>query len=394
MNWLRTIQGCFLIFSLCWPGLANAGRNPIVVALFSGEGCPHCLEAKAFLAKLQEQYPQLEVRDYETWRHRENAALFARIQLLAGSKAGGVPTLLLGKKIQVGFSREAAEPLAREVARCQLGQDCSDPVARLLQGESGFTPLVAKLTELHLPGWGAIDPRQLPLPLFTIVLGALDSFNPCAMWVLTFLLTLLVHAHSRGRMLLVGGIFVLTSGAVYFLFMSAWLNLFFLVSGYANAVRISLGLLAVVAGALSIKDFFCFGRGPSLSIPAKYKPLVIARMRPLLHAPATTGVILGTMVLAGFANFVELLCTSGFPAIYVRILTLQHLPTATYYLYLGLYNLVYVVPLALIVGGFVWTMRQRKLSEREGRILKLLGGAMLTLLGLLLLGKPSLLFFG
>ncbi len=394
MGWRRYIVYTGLILSWWLPPGAGAAAEPVVVALFSGAGCSHCREAKLFLTQLQAQFPELTLKDYETWHNPENAALFRQVQLLAGIKAGGVPTLIIGKKIQVGFTGEAAPLLAKEVARCRLGGGCADPVPRILGGESGFAPLLGASHEIHLPFWGAVDSRQLSLPLFTILLGGLDSFNPCAIWVLTFLLTLLVYAQSRARMLLVGGIFVLTSGVVYFLFMSAWLNLFLLAGAYSNGVRIAIGLVAVGAGLINMKDFFWFGQGVSLAIPAKYKPTIIARMRPLIAAPGTAGVIAGTMVLAGFVNFIELLCTSGFPALYVRILTLQQLPTLGYYLYLALYNLVYVIPLALIVVGFVWTMRRKKLSEKEGRILKLTGGLMMALLGLLLLFKPELLFLG
>lgn len=394
MGWRQGRMVFLLWVWLGWPGVAVAGSTPIVVALFWGQGCPHCRQAQLFLEQLGEQYPELTVNAYETWENRENNALWQQVQTQAGIKVGGVPTLLVGNKFQVGFTAASAPLLAKEVARCRLSAKCSDPVARLQSGEAGFLPLLETGSELHLPILGTVDSRQLSLPLFTVILGALDSFNPCAMWVLTFLLTLLVYAQSRTRMLVVGGIFVLTSGLVYFLFMSAWLNLFLLAGGYTNSVRIAVGLLAVVAGAINVKDFFWFGQGVSLMIPEKYKPLVIARMRPLIRAPKAAGMIAGTVVLAGFANFIELLCTSGFPALYVRILTLRQQPTLAYYLYLGLYNVVYVIPLAIIVGGFVWTMRHKKISAQEGRVMKLVSGLMMALLGLLLLFKPGLLFLG
>ena len=99
--------------------------------------------------------------------------------------------------------------------------------------------------------------------------------------------------------------------------------------------------------------------------------------------------MLGTIVLAMAANTYELLCTAGFPMVYTRVLTLADLPVPTYYLFLVLYNVVYVLPLALIVGAFVITLGSRKLQEREGRALRLLSGFMMLGLGTTLLVAPA-----
>lgn len=79
---------------------------------------------------------------------------------------------------------------------------------------------------VNLPLFGKIDTTQISLPIFTIIIGLLDGFNPCAMWVLMFLLALLVYTRSRKKMFIVGGTFILVSGIVYYIFMAAWLNLF------------------------------------------------------------------------------------------------------------------------------------------------------------------------
>ena len=122
------------------------------------------------------------------------------------------------------------------------------------------------------------------LPLFTLALGLLDGFNPCAMWVLLFLLSLLVRLQDRRRMAMVAGTFVLASGAVYYAFMAAWLNVFLLV-GMTAALRVGLAVLAMLIGLINVKDFFAFRRGVSLSIPASAKPGIYARARAILASP-------------------------------------------------------------------------------------------------------------
>ena len=208
--------------------------------------------------------------------------------------------------------------------------------------------------------------------------------------MLLFLLSLMVHGRSRARMALIGGVFVFFSGALYFLFMAAWLNLFLLLEGL-QAITLVAGLLAIALALVNIKDFFLAGRGVSLSIPERAKPGLFARMRGLLSAESLPAMLTATVTLAVVANSYELLCTSGFPLVYTRLLTLNELPGGLYYLYLLLYSLVYVLPLLVIVAVFVWTLGARKLGEREGRLLKLLSGTMMLGLGLLLVLAPGLL---
>ena len=104
------------------------------------------------------------------------------------------------------------------------------------------------------------------MPLFTVLVGQIDGFNPCAMWVLIFLLSILVNLRDRGRMVAIAGTFVFVSGAAYFAFMAAWLNVFLLI-GYLRPVQLLLGSLALFVGSIHVKDFFAFKQGLSLSIP-------------------------------------------------------------------------------------------------------------------------------
>jgi hypothetical protein len=191
-------------------------------------------------------------------------------------------------------------------------------------------------------------------------------------------------------MAMVGGTFVLFSGVFYFLFMAAWLNVF-LLTDHLPAITIVAGVLAVAAAAINIKDYFWFKRGVSLSIPEGARPGLFERMRRLSAATSLAPMLAGTLVLAATANAYELLCTAGFPMIFTRVLTLRELPTSSYYGYLALYNVIYVLPLAAIVAVFTYTLGRRKLQEREGRLLKLLSGVMMLELGAILLIRPALL---
>jgi hypothetical protein len=154
-------------------------------------------------------------------------------------------------------------------------------------------------------------------------------------------------------------------------------------------VTLAAGAMALAVGLINVKDFFRFGRGISLSIPESRKPAIYQRTRAILAAGTMPAVLAATLLLAVAVNFYELLCTAGFPMVYTRLLTLQEIGPAGYYLYLALYNLVYVIPLGVIVGAFAFTMGARRLSEREGRLLKLMSGLMMLQLGMLLMLAPD-----
>ncbi|MEQ8789015.1 MAG: hypothetical protein RIC55_22070 [Pirellulaceae bacterium] len=251
-------------------------------------------------------------------------------------------------------------------------------------------PLPEEKETVALPLFGEYRVDDMSLPALTVVIAGCDAFNPCAFFILLSLLSLLIHAHSRLRMLLVGGIFVFFSGLFYFLFMSAWLNVF-LLAGHLPAITITAGLLAMLVAVINIKDYFLMKRGVSLSIPDSAKPGLFARMRKLPEATRLAPMLVGTLALALAANTYELLCTAGFPMVFTRALTLRELPTSSYYGYLVFYNLIYIVPLAVIVLGFTITLGSHKLQDYEGRVLKLLSGVMMLLLGGVILFAPDLL---
>ena len=228
------------------------------------------------------------------------------------------------------------------------------------------------------------DISGLSLPVLTIVLAGVDSFNPCVFFILIFLLNLLLYAKSRRRMLLIGGVFVFFSAFIYFLFMVLLLHAFQLTLE-VGITAIAVGVIALILGGINMKDFFFFKKGVSLSIPEDKKPRIYKQMRELLKTPQVSGLLIGTIALAIMVNFYELLCSIGLPAEYTSKLALSNLPDAQIYLYIFFYNVIYVTPMIIIVLIFVITLGKRKLSEWHGRILKLLSGVMMVSFGALFL---------
>jgi hypothetical protein len=399
----------------------DANRNVRVnLYLFRSQSCPHCAEALRFAEQLRYRHPWLNVYSYEITSNPANRQLYQQIAASLNRIAGQTPAFFYCKQMEIGYfsdeqtGRRIEQSLVRwyealrdhyrpPAPRAAAGRALAGLVGLALPSEepaaAAANPpeppdlpvqLPAEEETVYVPGWGDVEAGSLSLPTLTLVLAGCDAFNPCAFFVLLLLLSLLVHGQSRGRMLLVGGVFVFFSGLMYFLFMAAWLNLFFVI-GHLGFITAAAGVVAVCIGLLNVKDFVWFKRGPSLSIPESARPGLFHRMTELITISSLPSLLVGAATLASVANLYELLCTSGFPLVYTRVLTLQQLPAAGYYGYLVLYNLVYVAPMALIVLGFTLTLGARKLAEYEGRALKLLSGMMMLALGVSLVFWPEVL---
>ena len=381
-RFMRALLALALLLPVAGDAVADAAQAADI-EVFVQQGCPHCAQAKTFLAELGQRAPELHIviRDVS-----QQPDAMQRLQQIAQQYgvAVRVPTFLVRGQVIVGYSAEAAtdqlilESLRRGMSAAAKtdSESCEAEQADTCGGE---VPEAARDYTLQIFGQ-TLSLQQIGLPMFTLTLGLLDGFNPCSMWVLLLMLSLLAPLNDRKRMFAVAGTFVAVQGIAYFLFLAAWLNLFLLV-GLSRLSEIVIASIALFAGAVNLKDFFAFGRGLTLSIPQAAKPGIYQRMRSILQAKNLTAAILATIVLGVLVQFVELMCTSGFPALFTRILTLQELDGASYYGYLLLYDIAYMLDDLLILAVGVITLSQRRLQEKEGRLLKLLSGLVMVGLG-------------
>jgi glutaredoxin len=370
---LRVLSGCFVLFIILTGNYVQAGEPVPDLEVFVRAGCPHCEAAKVFLDELRHERPSLRITIHDV---AENPAALQRLATLAaehGIANSGVPTFLIGPDLIVGF-------LSAETT----GAEIRSLLDRHSQGAASYRTVES----IQTPWFGELRVRDLGLPLFTITIGLLDGLNPCSMWVLLFMLSLLAGLADRAKMLLIAGTFVAVEGLAYFAFMAAWLNLFLLI-GISRITELTLGGIGVVAGAINIKDFWAFRRGISLGIPDAAKHGLYARMRRILQAENIVAALVGTVLLAVLVQAIELLCTAGLPALYTRILTMHQLDGWTYYGYLVLYNVVYMLDDVVVLAIGIITISHYRLQEREGRWLKLISGLVMAGLGAVLLLQPK-----
>jgi len=422
MSWIQpSVATTATPSSTNWHYVNDAGELKVKLYFFWSNTCPHCKAAHPFIDSLPMQYPWIEVEQHLI-SDPATMEIWQKIASQTGTHARSIPYFASGKTAVVGYSNQAvtgafllqkliayyvsvggvladspsSEPANIDADFVGLFTTCSAEQGAT-EGRCDLSPtlttqtLATTVQPVELPIVGVVNPEQMSLPLLTVVLAGVDAFNPCAFFVLLFLLSIMVNAKSRARMLIVGGIFVFFSGFIYFLFMSAWLNIFQILGAGSDGgwIILGAGLLALVAGAINIKDY-CLTRGDvSLSMSAQNRTSLIKRMGKLTNASSMSAMIAGTVVLSCLANAYELLCTAGFPMIYTSVLSMHDLQHYERYLYLIMYNLVYVIPLAAIVIAFSVSLGKRKLTEKEGQTLKLMSGIMMMGLGGMLAFDPS-----
>jgi thiol-disulfide isomerase/thioredoxin len=243
---------------------------------------------------------------------------------------------------------------------------------------------------------------RFPFPLFVFIIALADGFNPCAFTVLVILLSLLTYTKNKRTMSYIGSIFIITSAVMYFIFIMAMIMLTtFAIDKWGTLIMMILGFLVLAAGAINLKDYFYFKKGVSLSISEKNKSRIMVKARKIVNMlkDKNTSLLLalgGTIALAVFVNLVELGCTAILPLIYSSSLSNSYgtQVTAAHVLWTAFYAIIYIIPLLVILINFIYTFKSSRVSEKEGKILKLFSGLLMVLFGLILILRPSLLTFG
>jgi len=385
----------FTFFSPLPDTLAEAPKA-INIYFFWGEGCPHCAKEKPFLEKLGQKYPQLNIHELEVWGNRENLNLMIEFGKKLDANVSGVPFTVVGEHYISGWLDEAyTGGQIEEAIQCAIQNSCRDIGNEISNGKTDTAKeKVSKIPEkITLPLIGEIQTKNISLPVLTIIIGALDGFNPCAMWTLLFLISLLLGMGDRKRMWILGGVFIAASAFVYFLFMAAWLNLL-LFLGFVFWVRIMIALVAIGGGGYYLKEYFTAEDTTCKVTGTEKRQKVFEKIRKIAHESHFLLALSGMILLAFAVNLVEAICSAGLPVVYTQILSLSGLAKWQYYLYISFYIFIFMLDDLIVFFAAMITLRMTGLSTKYSRFSHLIGGAVMVIIGLLLIFKPELLMFG
>ena len=389
-----------LAFSLFLPlSMAQETGEPdkINVYFFWAEGCPHCANEKPFLSMLEQKYENLEVHSYEITRSAENAELLKKVGEDMNADVRGVPFTVIGEQYFVGwYSEETTGKSIEEAVKCVMENHCLDIVGSLSTPVTPNPPSESNNTipdKISLPLLGEIETKNVSLPVLTVIIAALDGFNPCAMWVLIFLISLLFEMKDKKKMWIFGGVFIAASAFVYFIFMAAWLNLF-LFLGLIFWVRIAIGAVALWAGYYNLREYFTNPAGACKVTGGKKRQRVFESLKTIIHEKHIFLALIGLVALAFMVNLVELICSAGLPAVYTQVLSLTPMPAWQYYAYLSLYIFIFMLDDLVVFILAMLTLQVTGVTAKYSRASHLIGGIVMLIIGLLLIFMPEMLMFG
>lgn len=390
----------------------NQQDQKITVHLFASKTCPHCKKEKEFLQSYMVSDQDLEVMVYEI-AQKENVDLLRLVADKLDTQVAGVPFTVVGDQYFVGYLNDETDGKKIEnLVSLAKANQAGDVVSQLIVDQN-LKPKVETLypqedkVEVQSPAEiDQIDPANIKLPLFgevnlqqysllgiTFLIAFLDGFNPCAMWTLMFLITLLLGMKDRRRMWILGVAFILASGIVYFLFMSAWLNLFMFL-GFITWIRIAIGLLALGTGGYYLWDFITNKSGECKVDAGGQKKKIFNKLTMIAKKPQLWLALVGIVSLAFAVNLVELVCSAGLPAIYTQFLTMGDLPAWQYYGYLSFYILIFMLDDIVVFAIAMITLRGVVINSKYARLSHLIGGLIMLLIGWAMLFKPELIMFG
>lgn len=371
-------------------------QKEIKAYLFWTEGCPLCSAEKAFLESIQKEYSNLKITYFNISKDK-NTELLKQVVNELNIETPGLPLLIIGEKTIIGWRNEETSGKAiKEAIACYLEKECPDLVEQIL---TRFTPIGESTKEkplpekIKIPLIGEIETKNLSLPALAIILGGLDGFNPCAMWVLIFFITLLVKMKDRKRMWFLGIVFIVASAFVYFLFMGAWLNLI-LFLGFIFWIRLLVGLVALGSGIYNLRDYFTNPEASCKVTNVEQKKTIINKLKNIVNRQSLILALVGIIILAASVNLIELICSAGFPVVFTQTLALSNLTKWQYYFYMLLYIFVFMLDDLIVFIGAMITLRVTGITNKYSRLSHLIGGILMFVLGLLLIFKPELLMFG
>jgi len=357
--------------------------NALTVHFFYLPTCPHCAEQKSIINELSAELTNVSIVMHD-------ASTPGGIQLFRemASEAGmdltslAVPTTFVGKKPLVGVHTK--KEIKDEILHCQ--NNCAGQKAP----EKGtYQDAAAGLAEFELPFIGRTDLTSVSLPVLAVVLGLIDGFNPCAMWVLVYLIGLLMNVNDKKKFWLIIGSFILASGVLYFLFMTAWLNAFLLI-GYMRPLTILIGIIALGGGAISLKEYFSTGPLVCKVGDEESHMKTSEKIKHIVAQPISFAILISIIVLAFVVNSVEFACSSAIPAVFTQVLALSNIGTVERYAYILLYDIFFMLD-DLIIFGLAGLAISGGIGDKYAKYCKVIGGVIMTLLGFILLFAPQLL---
>mgnify|MGYP000894072050 CR=1 FL=1 len=388
----------FLVLIIPAPLHANA-EETVAIHFFYDEICTHCQEAGIFLETLERDFTNIVIHRYDVGKDPEAVALFGEVRAVFDKRMALTPFIVIGGAALVGFGPQTEADIINLIGR-YTAEAHVDVVRKLIDGiavlpEDIESVRFAPGDYVKLPLIGEVPIDELSLFVGAVVIGFVDGFNPCAMWILLFLITMLFNMKNKARMWLLGLTFLMTSAFVYFLIMAAWLNVALTIAGI-TWIRILIGVFALGFGLTAVIRHLLRARTEADGCEVAdggQRRKIMDRIRALVSEKSLPLALLGIIILAISVNLLELACSAGLPLLYTQILAYNELPISLYYLYILVYGFFFLIDDLAVFFIAMFTLRLTGISARYARISHLVGASIMLIIGFLLIFFPQIIMF-
>ena len=405
------IFGIFCISQIGYSA-GNSQAKKVKIEYFGRKDCKNCANLEKFLKELSTKRDDFEYVEHKIDESKEEKVFFDETTLKL-KLVKGTPIIYIDGHIIQGFN--TADTTGKEIENLINSAKAKDKILTLKEYlESGQTGNVSSNgavctgdTVCEVPGLtkGAenqvlvnipiinktVDLTNYSLLTMSIILGTIDGFNPCAMWVLVLFLTALIAVGNKVKMFRVAGLFILAEAVMYFFILNAWIYAWDFV-GLDKWVTPIVGIVGIIGGIFFIRNYL--KKGDTLECEVtdfEQRAKISKKIKDIANKPFTLLTALAIIGLALSVNVIEFACSVGIPQTYTKILQINEVPFWTRQFYTFIYIIGYMVDDIIVFGFALMSINKLKLTTKYSKWVNLFGGILMIILGLIMLIKPSLL---
>lgn len=391
------IKKVLIVLTIFLIGFINVDAKEIDIHLFYNESCPHCHKEKIYLEELKNDNKDINVFYYELGDSK-NAELFTGIKKLLDKPSNYVPYTVIGEYVLTSFSETDGPKSIERIIDLYEEKEYRNIVDEYINNKDLVLDiedqeiLLDESEEIELSVLGKVNPKKVSLLLLSVVVGFVDGFNPCAMWILLFLISMLIGMKDKKKMWILGITFIATSAIVYMVFMLAWLNVAVFITKISY-IRLLIGIFAILFGMYNISKVFKKPKDGCEVIDDKKRKSIIEKVKDITSNKKFILAILGIIVLSVSVNLVELLCSAGLPLAFTNILAMNELSGMKHFMYIAIYIFFFMLDDLIVFIIAMVTLKVTGISTKYTKYSSLIGGIIILLIGLAMIFAPELLTF-
>lgn len=378
--------------------IGNVSAKEVNVYVFYGSTCPHCEGALKYLNSIKDKY-DLNIYKYEIFENEENLKIMDEVSEVLDMNVASVPFVVINNKGIVGYSENVTDETYRYHINKASSDDFVDKVGIKLgvveeTNEQATNNDEKESNYKKIPVLGNVNVKEVSLPLISVLFGLVDGFNPCAMWILLFLISTLIGMKDKKRLWILGITFLVSSALVYLAFMVSWLSFAKMISSVV-IVRLIIAIIALIGGAVNINSYInSRGKDDGCTVvDSKKRKKIFTKIKKYTHEKSFIIAFIGMILLAASVNLIELACSAGLPVLFTQILAMNDLSKLSYAIYILIYILFFMLDDLIIFAISVKAMELTGISNKYSKYSHLIGGILMFIIGVLLILKPEWLMF-